>query len=273
MNGHWNKTGQLRDYLRMDCEIDREAQLARLDARAGLAAPAVTEAESPMISGVTAERSLAVSLARGRSAAVVTVKRSATVVASLALTALLTAAPASAHVTVTADHTWRAGVAMVTFMVPNESETGSPTTQFRVALPNVTSAHTELMPGWTAQLDHDIPSGTFRSATWTATPDAGIPADEFALFRIQVNLPDSDTASFPATQIYADGKTVHWDQPPLPDGSEPEHPAPTLKLTAAAAEKPPPAPDSDPVTRWLAGAALAIAVGSAALVVARWRRS
>ena len=196
-----------------------------------------------MISGVTAERSLAVSLAPNRSAAVATVKRSATVVASLALTTFADGGSASAHVTVTADHTWRAGVAIVTFMVPNESETGSPTTQFRVALPNVTSTH---------RVDAGLDSTTRPRHTQrylpvgylTATPDAGIPADEFALFRIQVNLPDSDTASFPATQIYADGKTVHWDQPPLPDGSEPEHPAPTLKLTAATAEKPPPAPDS-----------------------------
>ncbi len=161
---------------------------------------------------------------------------------------------------------------MVTFMVPNESETASPTTQLRVELPNVTSAHTEVMPGWTAQLDHDIPSGTFRSVTWTATPHSGIPADEFALFRIQVNLPDSDIASFPATQIYADGKAVHWDQQPLPDGSEPEHPAPMLTLTAVTAEPFSPASAFDPVTRWLAGAALAIAVGTAGLTMARRRR-
>ena len=201
-----------------------------------------------------------------------TATRSAGIAASLALAALLTAAPAWAHVTVTADHSWRGGVATVTFMVPNESETGSPTTQLRVVLPNVTSAHTEAMPGLTAQLDHDIPSGTFRSVTWTAAPHAGIPGDEFALFRIQVNLPDSDTASFPATQIYADGKTVHWNQPPLPDGSEPEHPAPLLTLTAATAEHPAPPSAADPVTRWLAGAALAVAVGSAALTLARWRQ-
>ena len=199
--------------------------------------------------------------------------RGAGLAVAISALAVIGAAPAGAHVTVTADHTWRGGVATVTFMVPNESETGSPTTQLRVVLPNVTSAHTEVMPGWTAQLDHDIPSGTFRSATWTATPDAGIPADEFALFRIQVNLPDTETASFPATQIYADGKAVHWDQPPLPDGSEPEHPAPMLTLTAATAQPPSPAAPADPVTRWLAGAALTVAVGSAALTLARRHRS
>ena len=77
----------------------------------------------------------------------------------------------------------------MTFSVPNESETGSPTTQLTVALPNVTSAHTELMPGWTVALQHDIAAGTFRSVTWTAAANAGIPADQFALFRIEVTLP------------------------------------------------------------------------------------
>ena len=157
--------------------------------------------------------------------------------AALSLAALVAAAPAWAHVRVTADRTFRGGVAILTFEVPNESETGAATTQLSVALPNVTSAHTEVMPGWTAQLDHDIAAGIFRSVTWTAAPNAGIPADQFALFRIEVTLPDSDTASFPATQTYADGKVVRWDQqPPLPGGAEPEHPAPMLTLTQATAD-------------------------------------
>jgi hypothetical protein len=89
-------------------------------------------------------------------------------------------------------------VAILTFEVPNESETGSPTKQLSVALPNVTSAHTEAMPGWTARLDHDIPKGIFHSVTWTATsPNPTIPADQFALGRIEVTLPDTDSARFP----------------------------------------------------------------------------
>ena len=66
--------------------------------------------------------------------------------------------------------------------------------------------------------------------TWTAAPDAGIPVDEFGVFRISVKLPDADTVSFPTTQTYADGAVVKWDQPPAPGGAEPEHPAPTLVL-------------------------------------------
>jgi uncharacterized protein YcnI len=198
------------------------------------------------------------------------------------------AAPARAHVKVTADHTWRGGVAIITFEVPNESETGSPTTALSVTLPNVTSAHTEVMPGWTAQLDHDIAAGVFRSVTWTATaPNAGIPADQFALFRVEVTLPDSDTASFPTTQIYADGKVVHWDQPTLPGGGEPEHPAPMLTLTQATPETgghtPAPtasptapvraAPAADNTARWLAGTALVAGVLGVVLAVVMRRRT
>ena len=47
-----------------------------------------------------------------------------------------------------------------------------------------------------------------------------------------MQLPDTDTVSFPATQTYSDGSIVKWDQPPLPGGGEPEHPAPMLNLAA-----------------------------------------
>jgi uncharacterized protein YcnI len=134
------------------------------------------------------------------------------------------------HVHASSDNTVRGGTAIITFQVPNESNTGAATTALTVTLPDVTSASTESMPGWTAKLDRDAASGTVRSVTWTAAPNGGIPADQFALFRISVQLPDADTVSFPATQTYSDGSTVKWDQPPLPGGGEPEHPAPMLTL-------------------------------------------
>jgi uncharacterized protein YcnI len=198
--------------------------------------------------------------------------------------ALCVAAPASAHVTVNADHTWRGGVAILTFEVPNESETGSATTQLSVTLPNVTSAHTEVMPGWTAQLQRETNAGIYHAVTWTAAPNAGIPPDQFALFRVEVTLPDSDTASFPATQTYADGKVVHWDQPPLPGGGEPEHPAPMLKLTKATAESadhttaPAAQPAAqvsrpDDIARWLAGAGIVVGALGVALALVMRRRT
>lgn len=160
----------------------------------------------------------------------------AAVTATLTFGALIAAGAAGAHVHVDSDHAVRGDDALVTFQVPNESEKGSPTTQIVISLPDVSSASTDVMPGWTAKLDRD-PNGTYRSATFTATPDAGIPPGQFELFSLSIQLPDADSATFPVVQTYADGTVVRWDQPPLPNGDEPDFPAPALALTAG-----PPAP-------------------------------
>jgi uncharacterized protein YcnI len=159
----------------------------------------------------------------------------AAVTATLTLGSLIAAASAGAHVHIDADHAVRGDDALVTFQVPNESEKGSPTTQIVISLPNLPSASTDVMPGWTAKLDRD-PSGAYRAATFTATPNAGIPPGQFELFPISIQLPDADSVTFPVVQTYADGTVVHWDQPPLPNGDEPEFPAPALTLAAGPRE-------------------------------------
>jgi uncharacterized protein YcnI len=187
---------------------------------------------------------------------------------------------------VSSDNAVRGAAAIVTFQVPNESDKGAATTALTVTLPNVASASTETMPGWTARLDRDAASGTVRSVTWTAAPNGGIGVDQFALFRMSVQLPDTDTVSFPATQTYSDGSIVKWDQPPLPGGGEPEHPAPILTLAAGPAvpheHNPPsgmpanhaPAEQSkspDNTARLLGGAALLVGVLGICLVLIRRR--
>jgi uncharacterized protein YcnI len=154
--------------------------------------------------------------------------------ATVALYFSASTAVAWAHVRASSENAVRGGTAIVTFEVPNESNTGTATTALTVTLPNVASAVTEAMPGWTSKLDRDAASGTVRSVTWTAAPSGGIQRDQFALFRISVQLPDADTVSFPAAQTYSDGSVVKWDQPTLPGGSEPEHPVPVLTLAAGA---------------------------------------
>src|ERR1700692_4116693 len=121
--------------------------------------------------------------------------------------AVLTPA-AWAHVHASSDNAVRGATAIVTFQVPNESDKGAATTAVTIALPDVASAGTETMPGWTAKLDRDAASGTVHSVTWTARSGGGMPVDEFALFRISVQLPNTDTVSFPATQTYSDGSVV-----------------------------------------------------------------
>jgi uncharacterized protein YcnI len=183
--------------------------------------------------------------------------------------------PAWAHVHASSDNTVRGAMAIVTFQVPNESNTGAATTGLTVTLPNVAAAATETMPGWIAKLDRDAASGGVRSVTWTATPGGGIPVDQFALFRISVQLPDTDTVRLPATQTYSDGSIVEWDQAPLPDGGEPEHPAPMLNLAAGPVsphERGARSESADDNTaRVLGGVALVVGALAVCLVLVRRR--
>lgn len=204
-------------------------------------------------------------------------------------TAWLGAPVAWAHVHVDADGAAPGSTSVLTFRVPGESETGALTTQFSVTLPDVASARTEVMPGWTARLDRDAASGTVRSVTWTAAPSVGISADQFGLFRVSVTLPDATTVTLPATQTYSDGQVVKWDQPELPGGGEPEYPAPVLELTpgagdaghdhgptasaAPAATAAPQASSADDTARWLAGAALVLAAIGVVAALVRGRRT
>lgn len=209
--------------------------------------------------------------------------------AAMSVSLVAGAGPASAHVHAEADNPTPGSTAVVTFRVPGESENGSLTTKLSVKLPDVASARTEVMPGWTAALDRDRAAGTVRSVTWTADPKVGISPDQFALFRVSVQLPDGGSVVFPTTQTYSDGTVVQWDQPPLPDGGEPEHPAPELTLTGTAgshdtgthemAAQPAPTaqavestPAADNTARWLAGGALLVAaVAVAAALIGRRR--
>lgn len=204
------------------------------------------------------------------------IRRVTMAAAALGALTVLTAAPAWAHVHVEADHPQPDSEAVLTFNVPNESEKGAATTELSVTLPNLTSVSTQQMPGWTVRLDRDAAAGTVKTVTWTAAPGAGVPPDQFALFRVEVLLPKSDSVSFPATQTYSDGTVVKWDQPTPASGTEPEYPVPTLALSgepaddhhAMTAESSSPA---DSTARWLAAGGIAIGVVAVALAVMRRR--
>jgi uncharacterized protein YcnI len=172
---------------------------------------------------------------------------------------------ASAHVHVDADEAVPGEETVLTFQVPNESESRSLTTQLAVTLPAGTSAVGELVPGWTVKLDRDLAAGTVRSVTWTANPGGGIPPDQFALFRVSLKLPQADKVSFPAAQTYSDGSVVNWNQGPLPGGGEPDHPIPTLTLAKAAPSH------TDDTARWLAIAALVVGAVAVTLTLVRRR--
>ncbi|RMI34157.1 YcnI family copper-binding membrane protein [Nocardia stercoris] len=195
--------------------------------------------------------------------------------AAVAGLTVLAAGTAAAHVTADAPGATQGGYGVVTFKVPTES-TGATTTQVSVVLPNVASARTEPIAGWTAKLDKND-KNEFTGVTWSANPgNPGIGVDQFQRFVVSVSLPKQDKVSFPATQTYSDGKVVKWDEPQT-GSQEPEHPAPTIALAAAKGgsddgdgdgmnSAAPAAHDSDDTTaRWLGGIGLALGALGAAL--------
>lgn len=212
---------------------------------------------------------------------------------ALSAAAMIAAAGvASAHVTVVAPGAAQGGYTVLTVRVPTESDTAS-TTSVTVDLPNLTSARTEPMPGWTATVERSADDKA-TGVTWTADPgNPGVGPGQFQQFVLSAGpLPDEDTVSFPARQTYSDGKVVAWDQPAT-DGAEPEYPAPTLELAAASADEhaghgghstgtsdtattAAAESSSDDTALWVAGAALVLGALGAALglgSVLRGRRS
>jgi uncharacterized protein YcnI len=176
-------------------------------------------------------------------------KRTAVVAGAAGALTLALAAPASAHVTVNPNTASQGGYSKVTFRVPNET-TDADTTTLEVDLPMDTPvASVSLKPvnGWTAVAEksklatpikaHDTEiTEAVSTITWTAQPGAAIKPGQFQEFDVSLGpLPAASQMVFKALQTYSDGTVVRWIDEPATDGTEPERPAPVLKLTPAAA--------------------------------------
>ncbi|MFJ9371172.1 YcnI family protein [Nocardia sp. NPDC101769] len=188
--------------------------------------------------------------------------------AAISAAALLAGAgTASAHVEVSAPDATRTGDAVLTFRVPDESDTNSATTALTVQFPALLAVDTQAIPGWKSTVTKDS-GGKITAVTWTADPGAGIGPGNFAQFQVLVDdLPDQDEVTFPATQTYVDGEVVKWDQPPNADGTEPERPVPTLELAPKGSDHSgtrATAASSDTTARWLGG--IGVALGGLALI-------
>ncbi|MCG8920774.1 YcnI family protein [Actinokineospora sp. PR83] len=204
--------------------------------------------------------------------------RAGVLAAATALFAVALAGPASAHVTVSPTAVSKKGVSRLTFQVPNESPTAG-TVSVRLTLPldtPVTFAMPAAKPGWTAAIgekDLDKPlnvggyevTKTVHTVTWTAAPGTRLEPSTFTLFEVLLGeLPqNTDRILLPITQTYDDGKVVDWADPPLPDGGEPNSPAPVLTLTDGGAEHdahaaPAAAQQTAAETPWLAVSALVV---------------
>lgn len=159
---------------------------------------------------------------------------------------VLPATSALAHVTVNPHEATGGGYAKLAFRVPNERADAS-TTRLEVNLPAdhpFASVSVRPQPGWTYQVDkttlatpikvhdNDI-SEVVSRITWTG---GEIKPGEFNEFEVSVGpLPsDADSVTFKAIQTYSNGEVVRWIEEATPGGSEPERPAPVLKLTKSS---------------------------------------
>jgi uncharacterized protein YcnI len=200
---------------------------------------------------------------------------------------LLVAPPALAHVTVASTDAEQGGFALLTFRVPTESDTDS-TTKLTVGLPidhPLAFVSVQPHPGWSYTVKEtklDKPIEVFGTKidkvvgqiVWRADSAAtAVKPGEFEQFNISVGpLPETDSLSFPTLQGYSDGSVVRWIQQPAPGSTdEPEHPAPTLQLSAAAPEAEEADEDSDSNTGTILGI-VGIALGATALALTLRRR-
>jgi uncharacterized protein YcnI len=160
----------------------------------------------------------------------------------------LTALPALAHVTVNSPGATQGSFGVLTFRMPNETDSTN-ATELKVQLPPdqpLASVSVKPQPGWTytvtrAKLPQPITDDDGNQVTdypsvvdWKATA-GGIKPGEYTEFQLSVGpLPKADSMTFKALQTYSSGETVSWIELPAAGSSEePEHPAPTLKLAPA----------------------------------------
>ncbi|MEP6659813.1 MAG: YcnI family protein [Acidimicrobiales bacterium] len=161
---------------------------------------------------------------------------------------VLGASSASAHVTVDpGTATKGAGDQVLTFRVPNEMDDAN-TTQVKIQLPQdhpIAAVDVLAMPGWTTKVETvhlatpiqtddgaitDVPS----VITWTG---GQIKPGEYGEFKVlAMGLPDdTDSLAFHTLQDYDNNQEVSWIDATAAGQAMPEHPAPVLGLTAAAA--------------------------------------
>ncbi|WP_345459622.1 YcnI family protein [Actinoallomurus oryzae] len=173
-------------------------------------------------------------------------QRVAAVSALAGLAVTLAAGAASAHVTANPSTAEPGSYSKVSFRVPNE-EKSADTTKLEVDLPAdhpIASVSVRPVPGWKIKVEKaklatplKVEGGELTEAVSKITWSGGkITPGEFQEFDVSMGpLPTGvDRLMFKAAQTYSNGDVVNWNQDPGNGGQEPEHPAPTIHLVAAA---------------------------------------
>ncbi|WP_432921309.1 YcnI family protein [Microbispora sp. CA-135349] len=177
------------------------------------------------------------------------VRRAATVAAGALALTLGLSAPALAHVTVNPGTAEQGGWTKIAFRVPNERDNAS-TTKVEVEFPTdhpLPFVSVRPVPGWDVKITRGkLPKPVVSDAGDTITESVlkitwsggKVESGQFQEFEVSAGpLPKNvDAIAFPTAQTYSNGEVVKWADAPKADGSEAEHPAPTLKLVAAEEE-------------------------------------
>lgn len=224
-------------------------------------------------------------------------------------TVLVLSGPAFAHVSVQPGEATKGGYATIDFKVPNERDDAS-TTQLEVNFPidqPLTSVMPQDVPGWTVTVEKSkldkpltVHGKQINEAVTKVTWSGGkIEPGKFQQFPLSVGkLPESaDQMVFKSIQTYDNGEVVRWIEEATAGASEPQNPAPVLKLTAPKGDdhhgggakadeaknadkdaghghdKAAPAQGSDTTARALGIAGIVIGLGGVAFGIASRRRS
>ncbi|MFI6318345.1 YcnI family protein [Nonomuraea sp. NPDC050556] len=175
-------------------------------------------------------------------------RRAATVLAAATALTVGLAVPALAHVTINPRSAEQGGFSKVAFRVPNERDDAS-TTKVEVTFPAdhpLAFVSVKPVPGWEVKVTEGklatpvkTEYGDLTEAVTKVVWSGGkINPGEFQEFEVSMGqLPkDASELVFPTEQTYSGGEVVKWADPPKTDGTEAEHPAPTLKLTPPTGE-------------------------------------
>jgi uncharacterized protein len=178
---------------------------------------------------------------------------------AVAFVAAVLPATAQAHVSLHPNTLPTGSGPTVDVRVPNETSDAR-TVDVDVKLPpGITELEPQPVPGWTAKVAHQklakpikTDDGTVTEeaseVTWTAAKGKGTPPEEFQSFPVLMNVPGKagQVLSFKTVQTYSNGDVVRWIE-----GTDGEHPAPTVNVTAEggflqdqAGDAGPPAPGS-----------------------------
>jgi periplasmic copper chaperone A len=173
--------------------------------------------------------------------------RAALVIAATTAGIVLSAIPALAHITVTPGSAQPGSAAVLTFHIPSE-EASADTTRVDMQIPTdhpIAQLLVKPVAGWTIAVRTVTlakplvtDDGQFTQAVSEVIWSGGrIAPGQFQDFSLSADpLPQgASQLTFKTIQTYSNGDVVRWIDVAAPGQPEPDHPAPLLTLTAAAA--------------------------------------